>query len=469
MRPLYKEVYSLDKRCYELGMSEDILMENAALNLYKEIKERNLKSVLIIAGPGNNGGDGIALARMLLGEIDVHLFLPLGVKSKMAKLQLQRYENFGGKYSQFEMDKSKIKKYECYVDAIFGSGLKRDIDNKINSIIKILNKKDGFKLACDIPTGLDNNGNKKGIVFKADVTITMGAAKLSLYSDNAKDYVGDIKVANLGVSFKNYINKSNFFVLEKKDMILPIRNKKTSHKGSYGHLGVLVGEKEGAGIVSALAGINFGAGLVTAVTKEKINIPYEIMHSSSIGDYSAIAFGMGMGNFYDDELKKICKLNIPKVLDADMFYKKEILFCLENNNKLVLTPHPKEFSSLLKICEIGEYDVNSIQNNRFELAMRFSKKYPNIVLLLKGSNTIIVYKNQLYINPYGTQALAKGGSGDVLAGMIGALLSQGYHPLKATITATLAHSFAGNIHPNYSLTPLKLIDNLEKIKTNNID
>jgi hydroxyethylthiazole kinase-like uncharacterized protein yjeF len=468
MKAVFKEVYSLDKRCYSLGMSEDVLMENAALKMYNEIKNRKINSVCIIAGPGNNGGDGIALARMLLGEVDVDLFLPLGVKSQMAKLQLQRYQNFGGKYFEFEIDKSKIREYDCYVDAIFGSGLKRDLDSKINSIIKNINKKDGFKLACDIPTGLDDNGNKKGVVFKADVTITMGAAKLSLYADNAKDYVGDIKVANLGVSFKNYINKSDFFILEKKDMILPIRDKKTSHKGSYGHLGVLVGEKEGAGIISALAAINFGAGLVTAVTKEKINIPYEIMHASSIGNYSAIAFGMGMGNFYDDELEKICKLNIAKVVDADMFYKKEILFCLENK-KLVLTPHPKEFSSLLKICKIGEYDVNSIQNNRFELAMQFSKKYPNIVLLLKGSNTIIAYKNKLYINPYGTQALAKGGSGDVLAGMIGALLAQGYHPLKAAITATLAHSFAGDIHPNFSLTPLKLIYNLEKIKTNNID
>jgi hydroxyethylthiazole kinase-like uncharacterized protein yjeF len=459
MRPLYKEVYSLDKRCYSLGMSEDILMENAALNLYKEIKERGLKSVLIMAGPGNNGADGIAIARMLLVEVDVYLFLPLGAKSEMAKLQLTRYKNFGGEYSEFKMDNSKIKNYECYVDAIFGSGLKRELDNKINSIIRSINKKDGFKLSCDIPTGLDDHGNKKGEVFKADVTVTMGAEKLSLYNDTAKDFTGIIKIANLGVSFKNYTQKSNYFVLEKSDMLLPIRTKKTTHKGTYGHLGVLVGEKEGAGVISALAGINFGAGLVTAVTKEKIQIPYEIMHSYSIGNYSALAFGMGLGNFYDDELEDICKLKIPKVVDADMFYKKEILHCLKKNS--VLTPHPKEFASLLKICEIGEYSVKEIQENRFELALKFSQKYPDVVLLLKGSNTIIAYKNQLYINSFGTQALSKGGSGDVLAGMIGALLAQGYHPLKATITASLAHSIAGDIKPNYNLTPLKLIYNLK--------
>ena len=459
MRPLYKEVYSLDKRCYLFGMSEDILMENAASKMYEEIKNKGIKSVLIISGPGNNGADGISLARMLLAEIDVYLFLPFGAKSEMAKLQLQRYKNFGGKYSEFEIDKAKVKKYDCYVDAIFGSGLKRDLDSKINSIIRNINKKEGFKLSCDIPTGLDDNGNKKGEVFKADVTITMGAEKLSLYSDIAKDFVGEIKIANLGVSLKNYIRKSKYFVLEKKDMFLPIRKQKTSHKGTYGHLGVLVGQKEGAGIISALAGINFGAGLVTAVTKEKIQIPYEIIHSYNVGNYSALAFGMGLGNFYDDELESICQLNIPKVVDADMFYKKEIFYCLRKNS--VLTPHPKEFASLLKICKIGKFSTDEIQKNRFELALNFSQKYPNVVLLLKGSNTIIVYKNQLYVNPYGTMALSKGGSGDVLSGMIGSLLAQGYHPLKATISASLAHSFAGDVKPNYNLTPLKLIDNFK--------
>jgi hydroxyethylthiazole kinase-like uncharacterized protein yjeF len=150
------------------------------------------------------------------------------------------------------------------------------------------------------------------------------------------------------------------------------------------------------------------------------------------------------------------------VIDADMFYKKEIINCLDK--KVVLTPHPKEFSSLLKILNLGEYSVSEIQANRFELALKFSEIYPNVVLLLKGVNTIIAYKKQLYINPFGSPALSKGGSGDVLAGMIGSLISQGYHPLKATITASLAHAFAGDIEPNYNLTPMKLIENLGRLK-----
>ena len=457
MIPIFNEVYSLDKNCYDKGLNEYILMEHASKAMYEEIKSQGCKSVCIISGAGNNGADGIALARMLLGEVDVFLFLPMGVKSKMAKYQLEVYKNYGGEYSNLP----KMNNYDCYVDAIFGSGLTRDLDTKINKIIKSLNKRDGLKIACDIPTGLDENGNPKGEVFKADKTITMGAMKLSLFNDFAKDFVGEIKIANLGISFKNYTSKTDYYLLEKTDMILPFRNKNNTHKGAFGHLGVLVGQKEGAGVIASLAGLNFGAGLVTAITKDKIQLPYEIMNDDRISkNYSAICFGMGMGNFYDDEIENIKNLDIPMVIDADMFYKKDIIDFLDK--KVVLTPHPKEFASLLKLCEIGEYSIEEIQQNRFELTLKFIKKYPKIVLLLKGANTIIGYKNQLYVNHFGTSALSKGGSGDVLGGMIAALLAQKYHILKATITASLAHSFAGNIQPNYSLTPIKLIENLSK-------
>jgi len=458
MKPIFKEVYSLDKACYDKGLNEYILMENAARAMFEEVK--NFNSICIISGAGNNGADGIALARMLLGICDVHLFLPMGVKSEMAKFQLEVYKNYGGEYSEYTP--TNTKNYECYVDAIFGSGLKRDLDFKINNLIKALNKRKGFKLSCDIPTGIDENGNKRGEVFKADKTITMGAAKLALYSDFAKDYVGEIKVANLGISFKNYISKTKYYLLDENDIILPYRTKQNTHKGTYGHLGVLVGSKEGAGVISALAGLNFGAGLVTCITREKINLPYELMQDDIISDkFNTIIFGMGMGNFYDDEISKLSKLNIPMVIDADMFYRDEIKLFLDK--KIVLTPHPKEFASLLQITNFGEFSIQDIQKNRFELALKFSIKYPNIVLLLKGANTIIAYKGQIYINSLGTPALSKGGSGDVLTGMIGSLLAQGYHPLKATITASLTHAKAGDVKPNYSLTPIKIINNLQTI------
>ena len=462
MRVIFKDVYDLDKRCYEeFNLTEDILMEHAAYEIALEIYKRFEKgsSINIIAGPGNNGADGITLARILLGDYNVNLYLPLGAKSNMAKLQLDRFKKLKGKVE------TKYKKADVIVDAIFGSGLKRDLSKEIINLIRKINNTKAFKIACDVPTGIDDKGNLRPIAFKADLTITMGAEKLSLYSDFAKDYVGEIKVANLGVSFSNYTKKSNYILFEKDDLILPFRNKQNTHKRSYGHLGVLAGDKKGAGIIAGLSALNFGAGLVSIVAKENIEIPYELMLSNKIENFSALAFGMGLNNHFDDEFENILKLDIPMVIDADMFYK-DIIKEFLNKKNIVLTPHPKEFASLLKIIGFKEYSIKEIQENRFNLAMEFSSKYPNVVLLLKGANKIIAYKNKLFIDPNGNVALAKGGSGDVLAGMIGSLLAQNYHPLKATIHASLAHSLAGNYNPNYALTPMKLIRRLEFERNN---
>jgi hydroxyethylthiazole kinase-like uncharacterized protein yjeF len=460
MKPVYKEVYSLDKKCYEkFKLTEDILMEHAAYSMALEIYKRfpKFSVVNIFSGPGNNGADGITLARILHGDYKVNLYLPLGAKSQMCKLQLQRYQAVGGKVVE------EIKECDVVVDSIFGSGLKRDLSKELILLIEKMNKLNAFKLACDIPTGIDDEGNLRPVAFRADMTITMGAEKLSLYSDFAKDYVGEIIKADLGVSFNKYKGPTRFHVWERDDLILPIRTKQNSHKRTYGHLGVLVGEKPGAGVLAALAAFNYGCGLVSIVSHdEKMNIPYEIMHSHHIKGFSALSFGMGLDNHFDDEMDEILKLDIPMVIDADMFYKEEIKEFLKKKN-IVLTPHPKEFASLLKIVGLGEYTPSEVQKNRFKLVEEFSKKYPDVVLLLKGANKIIAYKNSFHIDPNGDVALSKGGSGDVLSGLIGSLLAQDWHPLKATIHASLAHSIAGKYEPNYALTPLKLIDRLEKI------
>ncbi|QCI29098.1 NAD(P)H-hydrate dehydratase [Caminibacter pacificus] len=460
MNPVFKEVYSLDKKCYEkFNLTEDILMEHAAYSMALEIYKRfpKFSKINIVAGPGNNGADGVTLARILHGDYIVNLYLPLGAKSQMCKLQLERFEAVGGKV------KENCESGDVIVDALFGSGLKRDLSDEIAGLIRKMNKAKAFKIACDIPTGIDDNGNLRPVAFKADITVTMGAEKLSLYSDAAKDYVGEIIRADLGVSFNKYKGPTHYHVWEKEDLILPLRDKQNAHKRTYGHLGVLVGEKPGAGIMAAMAAFNFGAGLVSVVSHDdKINIPYEIMHSHHIQGFSALAFGMGLDNHFDDEMEEILKLDIPMVIDADMFYRSEIRDFLSKEN-IVLTPHPKEFAALLKVVGMGEYSPSDVQKNRFYLAEEFSKKYPKIVLLLKGANKIIAYKGNLHIDPNGSVALAKGGSGDVLSGMIGSLLAQGWHPLKATIHASLAHSIAGNYEPNYALTPLKLIKRLENL------
>ncbi|WP_281951877.1 NAD(P)H-hydrate dehydratase [Nitrosophilus kaiyonis] len=458
MKNLYKSVSYLDKRCYEIyNLPEDILMEHAADGINRYIRENFQKgsSILIVAGPGNNGGDGVALARLLLGDFDVKLYMPYGAKSDMCKIQVDRFLALGGEFCD------DIKVCDIVVDALFGSGLSKPLKEDIVELLGCLNRMDAFKIAVDIPTGINIDGYPNPYAFIADITFTMGGIKTSLVMDLAKDYVGEIKVVDLGVSKKFYEDESNIKLLEEKDLKLPVREKKSSHKGDYGHLAVIAGEKEGAAIMAALSALNFGAGLVTVVTNEKISIPYELMHSNTLPkNTSAIAVGMGLGMEYSDEdfNELVLKHEIPLVIDADLFYSSKIKELIKKKN-IVLTPHPKEFSSLLKILNIDDVEVETIQKNRLLFVEKFIEKYPDVTLVLKGANPIIAKGEKIFINTLGSPALSKGGSGDVLTGLIGALLAQGYKTLDAAINGSLAHTIAANKvkKTNFSLTPDDLI------------
>ena len=462
MKNLYEDVGFLDRRCYELyRLNEDILMEHAASALTKCIKRKNPKSVLIVAGPGNNGGDGVAAARQLLGECEVNLVMPLGAKSEMCKMELERFLACGGELGD------DIKECDVVVDAIFGSGLKKALSEELVKIVTRLNGFDSFKIACDIPTGLNHKGIPSPIAFIADVTVTMGALKLALYSDAAKDCVGEVEVATLGVSRELYEMQSEYKLLESDDLNPPHRTRQNVNKGDFGHLAVIAGEKEGAAVMAALSALRFGAGLVTVVRNEPFIAPYELMHSNSLPPKcTALAVGMGLGMEYsDDEFKElVLGCEKPMVIDADLFYSQKILELLNRKN-IVLTPHPKEFASLLKITSIGDFGVDEIQSDRVGFALMFSKKYPDTVLLLKGANPIVAKDKNIYINPLGTPALAKGGSGDVLTGLIGALLAQGYNPLDAAINGTLAHALASRMVDvdDFALTPSDLIEAVARI------
>ena len=233
MQKLFDEVNSLDKRCYEeFLLSEDILMEHASnsMALYINQNLSHKKSILIVCGSGNNGADGLALARLLHTKFDVKLYLATTSKSSMAQLQLQRANTLEVKIvnEPFEAD--------IIVDCIFGTGLNKPLDEKSINLLNTLNSYNSFKIACDIPSGINQYGQIADTAFNADVTLTMGALKTSLFSDIAKDYTGEIIVCDLGVQRVVYETNSNKYLLEKSDMNLPFRNKKNSHKGSFGHL-----------------------------------------------------------------------------------------------------------------------------------------------------------------------------------------------------------------------------------------
>ncbi len=461
MQKLFDEVNSLDKRCYEkFFLSEDLLMEHAAssMALYIEKKYSSLHTILIVCGSGNNGADGITLARLLHTKFNIKLFLASPPKSPIAIQQLKRVESLGLELVEVLLPADII------VDCLFGTGLNKPLNEYSINIINTLNSYDSIKIACDIPSGINNIGQVESIAFEADTTITMGALKTSLFTDSAKDYVGEIIVSDLGIQRNLYEVESNKYLLEQSDMKLPFRNKKNAHKGTYGHLNVIVGSKKGAGIIASKAAFGFVVGLISVISKENLDLPYHIMQTDAISENcTAIAIGMGLGEYKTEEIRKILNNDIPKIIDADLFYDEVICEFLEK--EIVLTPHPKEFCSLLALCKIADIDVFELQNNRFKYVEEFSKKYPKVVLLLKGANVIISQNEKLYVNTFGSAVLSKGGSGDVLSGLIGSLLAQKYKPLDAAISASLAHTLAARKYSknNYSMIPSDLVEEIRRL------
>jgi len=187
------------------------------------------------------------------------------------------------------------------VDALFGAGFSKPLDIAGMDLIDALNGMAGYKIACDIPSGIDPQGNPNPIAFRADLTITMGALKKALFSDFAKQYTGKIEVVDLGVSRKLYEHHTDTFMLEERDFNPPLRSNPASHKGDYGHLCVVAGKKKGAAILCGSAALRFGAGLVTLLTDHTMeSIPHSLMQAGELPENTtAVAMGMGLGLEYD--------------------------------------------------------------------------------------------------------------------------------------------------------------------------
>lgn len=459
MKKIFDEVRSLDKRAIEeFHLTEDILMENASLGLKNYITKKFKKnsSILIVCGSGNNGADGISLARLLQNKFKVSLYIVNEPKTEIGKLQLKRAKSINVNFV------NQIFQADVVVDCLFGTGLNKELDEDSISLINSLNNLNSFKIACDIPSGINSLGQITQTAFKADITITMGALKTALLTDIAKDFVGKIKVANLGLPEDIFQIETNKYLLQKSDLKLPLRDIQNSHKGTFGHVNIVSGEKIGASIIASQASFAFGAGLVTIVSQNEKNIPCNIMQSKSVSENcTAIALGMGLGEIESLKLEEILQLNIPKVLDADIFYNPLIVKYLDEN--VVLTPHPKEFISLLRLTNIADISIEELQDNRFLYVEKFCKIYPKVTLLLKGANVIISKNDKIYVNIFGSSKLSKGGSGDVLSGLIVSLLAQGYTSLEAAINASLAHTIAAKKYKNnnYSMSPQDIIQGIK--------
>jgi len=464
MQNLYDAVGFLDKRCYEeFGLSEDLLMEHAADGMADFIKAHFPKNstVLIAVGSGNNGADGITLARLLHKDYSVALWHLKEPKSPMCHLQKKRAELVGIQSIDRPQDC-----YDVVIDAVLGTGFKGDFSEELRQKMQQLNGITGYKIACDIPSGIRQDGTSEQDTFFAQTTLTMGALKKGMFLDEAKEYVGEIRVLDLGVARSVYEVPSNWKLLDESDMTLPHREQKNTHKGSFGHTSVIGGEKIGAAVLAASSALRIGSGLVTVVECDKHTVPFELMHSEHLpSNTTAIAIGMGLGNVWSrEDLDALLANDLALVVDADLFYTQKVKELLQRE-KLVITPHPKEFTALLKLLELADIHVDELQKKRFFYAELFCKHYPNVTLLLKGANVIVGQNKEFFINDKGSSKLAKGGSGDVLAGIIAGLLAQGYAPLEAAKNGTLILSKLASLYEgsDFSLTPTVLVEMISRL------
>ena len=458
MKNVYFDTNELDNRAVsEFGISQEILMENAASAIEKLVRKKLQKGrkILALCGGGNNGADALCALRKLSGDYECYALMLGQNQNEINQKQANIAKTAGVRIV------SELVLVDCYIDGIFGTGLNKELNLQICEILEKVNKIKTLKIAVDIPTGIYKDGKVGKMAFKADWTMTMGALKAGLFGDLAKDFVGKIKFTNLGLCKDKFQTQSDMFLLTKKDLLLPKRKKKNANKGEFGHLYIVSGEMSGASQIAGLCAYRIGVGLVSLVSEQKItNLNPVLMQKKTLKGAKFVLCGQGLGekNIDFNELyDKSC------VIDADMFYKKEILNLLTNNTNLILTPHPKEFSALLKNCEIADVGISDIQENRFLLAKKFSEKF-GCVLVLKGANTLIASAGKIYICDKGSQSLAKGGSGDCLAGIIAGLLAQGYTPLNSAINGVLIHALVAkkvSKKNNFSLISTDIIKGLK--------
>lgn len=450
------------------------LMERAANTCTEWIRLRFGKDnkFSILVGPGNNGGDGWAIARQLAeqGYDNIKLYL-LGDPQKIstdAQINRRRLMEQGKVPVSVISDSKDIpisSKGTVIIDALFGSGLTRPLEGKAALLVQQINKADSTVISIDMPSGLfgeDNTGNISDHIVRATHTLTFQFPKLSMFFSENHAYVGDWHVLPIGLhhDFIEKVTCSNNF-LEKEDIKkLWKPRSKFSHKGSFGHGLLITGSygMMGAAILGARAALRSGIGLVSAHIPKK---GYEIMQTSvpeaivSLDDsenmfskvpglelYNAIGIGPGLGKARETgiALHSLLKMvNVPIVIDADglnlLAENQAWLDLLPGNT--IITPHPKEFDRLFGPAK-SSYE-------RWNKQLEMSQKY-KLVIVLKGAHTSIALPDgTCYFNSSGNEGMATGGMGDVLTGIILSLLAQRYTPENAALLGVYLHGLAADL------------------------
>jgi len=446
------------------------LMERAASSCANWLGEKLNKQqkVKIFVGPGNNGGDGVAIARLLSEKgFAIQLYI-LCFTENFSKDFLKNQSRLPKNIETFNINSEKdipnICENDIVIDAIFGSGLTRPIFGFVAKVIRKINESKSLTISIDIPSGLfvdKTVSSSKGEIVFADYSLSFAPAKLAFLLPENDKFCGEWVVLDIGLStsfIENAPVNNHLLAFSEVKPLLKQRNK-FAHKGVYGHALLVAGSygKTGAAILSSLACLRSGAGLLTAHLPEKCLNPLqtaapEVMVNvdndeklfstlPKLNNYNAIGVGPGIGT--DIKTQKALKLliqesKVPVVFDADA-----INILAENRTwlhflpkKSIFTPHPKEFERLIGKCSD---DFSRLQKQR-----EFAIKY-QVVLILKGHYSIIAMPDgNCFFNTTGNPGMATAGSGDVLTGIILSLLAQSYSSEAAAILAVYLHGMAGD-------------------------
>lgn len=461
-----KEVDKLTTERQHISSFE--LMEQAALQAFLWLVNHfhDKKTVYhIFCGVGNNGGDGLAIARMLKQNyFDVHVYVIPFNKffSSDFESNLERLKESNLKYEIISevSEFPDISENHIIVDAIFGIGFSRKMEDWVQQIIQKINYHQSFKVSIDLPSGLYLN-KKTTIAIQSDVLLTFQLPKLSFYLPDNEQFINEIVILPIDLDEKAIDSiPTNYFYTDLKEIkkrYKPIS--KFSHKGTQGHV-LLIGGcfgKIGAMVLASQAALRTGCGLATVFVPK---CGYEILQTASpeamvitdenyhkittvAFDFQPKAIGIGMGIGQDFETAKafynfLIKNTIPLIVDADalniLSEHQEWLNLVPKNS--ILTPHPRELERLIGTWE-DDFD-------KIEKVKTFAKNY-QLIVLIKGAYTLIIDEKNVYVNSSGNQALATGGSGDVLSGMIASFRAQGYQAFDAALLGVYFHGRTADI------------------------
>jgi ADP-dependent NAD(P)H-hydrate dehydratase / NAD(P)H-hydrate epimerase len=466
------------------GVPSLALMEHAGEAIAQAILDRfprhARKGVLIVAGKGNNGGDGLVVARLLKKKripCEVALLARKEDLSDDAAHNLARLLKIKGRVTEIsaaaiDLLRQRVSKNGVIVDAILGTGMKNDVRGLFADAITLMNAAGLPVVSVDIPSGLDSDrGTPLGVAVQAEMTVALGCAKLGEVIYPGINFVGDLVVADIGIkdeAVAEVAPKTELLDRETTRWLVPRREPDT-HKGIYGHLLVVAGSrgKTGAAVLACRAAMRTGAGLVTLAAPRSLNNIFattliEVMTESlrdndaeqmeplSDDDWrrllerkDALIFGPGVGvnEATRSNLRWLLRnLTIPWVIDADGLNNLALEIDRLRHAKTppVLTPHPGEMARL-----IGK-NTSTVNADRVEIARAFALEH-RCHLVLKGARTVIATADgKASINPTGNAGMASGGMGDVLAGMLGALLGQGLAPEDAMKLGVYLHGFVGD-------------------------